>query len=249
MKPISLLTLLLLCMSFAQGQVLHRTVIGATGQSASDGTLSYAYTAGEAVVGTEDGGTLILTKGFHQSGEVEMPGQTLSFTGEPSDHGIALQWVTNREQNSKSFLVERSFDGVHFETIGEVDAAGISEIPTGYDFLASQETAPVRYFRIQQVDQNGHTSYSEVLRINQKITSLHSELYPNPASHTVFLRYETEGAQATLSNATGQQLWNQTLAAGQGLQQIPVSDLPEGVYYLVLKSQNGHRTHKVVISH
>ncbi len=86
-----------------------------------------------------------------------LPIELTAFTCYASNNTIILNWSTASEEDSRFFEIERSSDGVNFEMIGLVDAAGNS---TSDKFYSFQDTQPFEqnYYRLKQV--NGDFSYS-----------------------------------------------------------------------------------------
>lgn len=60
-------------------------------------------------------------------------------------------------------------------------------------------------------------------------------VYPNPAKHTLFISFNTslpENSLIRISDVTGRTLTERSLTPGNLQQEVPVMDLPEGVYLL-----------------
>lgn len=88
---------------------------------------------------------------------IPLPIELSSFSCFHYNNTIILNWSTASEEDSRFFEIERSPDGVNFEMIGLVDAAGNSTSDKYYNF---QDTQPFEqnYYRLKQV--NGDFSYS-----------------------------------------------------------------------------------------
>ncbi|RZS95773.1 hypothetical protein [Cecembia calidifontis] len=97
-----------------------------------------------------------------------------------------ITWSTTKEWESSHFEIERSLQGVNFEKIGEVNAAGWSNILMDYAFEDDKlplGSANILY-RIKQVDFNGNFHYSKVLSVRitgVEFTSGVWRAYPNPS--------------------------------------------------------------------
>ncbi len=72
-----------------------------------------------------------------------------------------LSWQTATEQNSDRFEIERSFDGLHFEKIGSVKAAGNSTSHIDYNFFDLAPKKGINYYRLKEVDIDNRLQYSE----------------------------------------------------------------------------------------
>jgi hypothetical protein len=77
-------------------------------------------------------------------------------------------------------------------------------------------------------------------------------VYPNPASHSAFVRFENElttGIQINLYNNTGSLVYSNRIESGNSMVEIPVADLPDGIYMLRMTDKNQLLgTHKLIIS-
>ena len=65
---------------------------------------------------------------------IALPVKLTDFTVTPKGNDALLQWSTQQEINSKSYTVQRSYDGQHFENIGKVNAAGTTYLVSKYSF-------------------------------------------------------------------------------------------------------------------
>jgi hypothetical protein len=71
------------------------------------------------------------------------------------DNDLKLTWVTVSETNNLGFYVERSNDGVSYETIGFVDGSGTSTEEITYSLMDEALPAGNYSYRLRQVDFNG----------------------------------------------------------------------------------------------
>ena len=87
-----------------------------------------------------------------------------------------VNWETASEINTAYFNIQRSTDGISFETIGKVKAKGIS-IYTFND--QSPLWGGLLYYRLEIVDNNGSITYSDVKELS--IINYQLSIAPNPA--------------------------------------------------------------------
>src|ERR1041384_8729340 len=84
--------------------------------------------------------------------------------------------------NSSYFGVERSTDGVLFTEIGRVKASGNSSITEQYSYLDANYPKTILYYRLNEVDESGASTYSNIISINIAAEAISlTALYPNPA--------------------------------------------------------------------
>ncbi|NUN09124.1 MAG: hypothetical protein HUU54_08105 [Ignavibacteriaceae bacterium] len=112
-----------------------------------------------------------------------VPVQLISFTAEKQAGGVLLKWLTVCEVNNKGFVIERSFDGENFESIGFLEGSGTSTTACEYSFIDEKEFQFTVYYRLKQTDFDGGFKYSEVVPVsaaegNAEFVLLQN--YPNP---------------------------------------------------------------------
>jgi hypothetical protein len=93
---------------------------------------------------------------------VPLPVNFTSFTATRAGDDALLQWQTAQEENSHDFSIERSTDGVHYSSIGDVDAAGNSTSPKNYSFTDKAPATGLNYYRLKESDLDGKSMYSAV---------------------------------------------------------------------------------------
>ena len=107
-----------------------------------------------------------------------------NYTVNCEDGTSFISWSTVSEENSHSFIVERSLDGFAFETIGIVPAAGNSIALIQYELVDNERIESAAYYRLTEKDMNGELAEHGVLFVdcakNQSNVSL--DIFPNPTS-------------------------------------------------------------------
>lgn len=68
---------------------------------------------------------------------------------------VKLVWTTITERDNDYFLVQRSRNGLDFETIGLVDGNGTTEWEMNYEFIDPAPYNGLSYYRLEQIDYNG----------------------------------------------------------------------------------------------
>jgi hypothetical protein len=118
-----------------------------------------------------------------------LPIQLLSFDAVLTPEGtVGLTWSTAMEINNKLFTVERSQDGITYTAVTEVPGAGNSNVVLNYSAVAEHPYTGTSYYRLQQTDENGNSTYSRVVVINVAAT-VALRLYPNPARTNLQLTF------------------------------------------------------------
>lgn len=188
---------------------------------------------------------------------IVLPIKLLGFSGTLNNGTSRLQWITEQEAGFSHFNIQRSFDGIHFTTIGEVNANGyISRSEYNYtDAGLAHRSETKVYYRLQLNDQDGKYSYSKIilLDLGQKAGSL--RLFPNPAVNSVTININQEKAgMATvlITDIKGTIVKHntQSLPAGISSLTIDCSAYSSGTYFLSLLTADGNRMNeKLMIQH
>lgn len=112
-----------------------------------------------------------------------LPVELLSFDVEDyrSSQGLLI-WNTATEYRSDYTSIQRSSDGLNWEEIGAVQAAGYSSHLVSYSFVDLMPLPGVNYYRLKLVDTDGAVEYSVVRSLDKKIGAT---VYPNPTNGKV----------------------------------------------------------------
>jgi hypothetical protein len=118
----------------------------------------------------------------YANANANLPVELTDFTAYYADGNVFLTWETQSETNNQGFFVQRSTDGINFEDILFVPAAGNSNTTIQYLEKDINPLTKITYYRLNQVDFNGENTYSEIktIRPTEELTEfLH--VYPNPS--------------------------------------------------------------------
>lgn len=101
-------------------------------------------------------GEIPLEEGLWQSLEPrQYGGELLAFEGVPQQAGVELVWTTASEWNSQRFVLERQLADQSFVIISMLDAGGVRDQLTYYQYLDEQAQKGENVYRLRQIDQNG----------------------------------------------------------------------------------------------
>ncbi|HEY9049812.1 MAG TPA: hypothetical protein VIN08_28130 [Ohtaekwangia sp.] len=157
-----------------------------------------------------------------------LPIKLKEFRSEVADGNVLLYWTTSMEKNNNHFDIERSADGISFESIGIAAGKGTTAIEQHYNFKDRAPFQNLSYYRLKQNDVDGKYEYSNILPVYIASHEEHSILrvQPNPAtsSDVVYLNRKTSGV---LRNVTGYVVKKVT-----DTNQFDVAGLSPGMYIL-----------------
>jgi hypothetical protein len=183
--------------------------------------------------------------GWTASG-ILLPVELVNFSALAFSDKNGLKWTTITEKDNDFFKVQRSFDGINFETIGQVDGAGDSQNSIHYSFDDYSIRNGIAYYRIIQVDFDGETYESQTLSLdrNSKNSGIVAT-YPNPVNDELFVEIQNANLSGSLTlelqSTTGQVLYSSLIDNKKGsvLKTVPFGSIAQGVYIVVLKDENG----------
>lgn len=162
---------------------------------------------------------------------------------------VSVQWQTLTENNTNSFAVEKSFDATNWSEMYSVAAAGYSASKRTY---AATDTKPgsITYYRIKQIDNNGHYTYSNTVRITMTANTIDASTFPNPFVSQVQVDINspaTQKAVISFSDISGRKLvqksWNVTKGKNSIVLQ-EVASLQPGLYILTITNEDGAVVYK-----
>ncbi len=174
-----------------------------------------------------------------------LPIELLGFDAAPQNQNVICNWSTATEIRSSHFEIERSRDGVKFEYLGRVQAAGESYSFKHYEFLDTEPLDGISYYRLKKIDLDRSFDYTQLKAVNfSRLSDL--LIYPNP-SPNLFTIEEKDFKQGSLSlfNEDGK-LLKVFEHPKHDKFSISLGDLADGTYLIVLE-ENGIKKVKKII--
>lgn len=116
-----------------------------------------------------------------------LPVELMYFNGQAEGTAALLTWATASELDNAGFEVERSEDGVLFETIGLIPTLapnGNSNQVLNYGYRDRSAKTGINYYRLKQIDGNGHFEYSKVIAVKINASNVFEigNAFPNPST-------------------------------------------------------------------
>ncbi|MBO3699994.1 PA14 domain-containing protein, partial [Roseivirga sp. E12] len=165
-----------------------------------------------------------------------LPITLLSFDATSTANGVQLDWATADEENSSHFTIERSGNGSTYSAIGQVSAAGTSEITRAYTYEDKNPLAGNNYYRLKSHDITGETEYSEIRHIKHSGSLSIEKPYPNPVQigEKVYLKLPENSSieAAHLYAVGGRQVLGSMTINSQNELSIDTQKLKAGLYVL-----------------
>jgi hypothetical protein len=160
---------------------------------------------------------------------------TLSGSMNANNKDIDLTWTTSAEINSSVFIIEKSYDGVNYHSIGNKTAAGNKLTSSSYNFT-DPENVQYNYYRIKMLHTDGYVLYSNVVFIKKDNAPQQLFVYPNPFAGDLNIRFSRNPVSSVsfgIYDAGGKLVKKFTAAGGLPVYNLNTSDIiPRGVYVL-----------------
>lgn len=160
-----------------------------------------------------------------------------------------LSWSTAQESNSSHFSIERSSDGTNFTEIAKVNATGNSANARLYSYTDVTPLNGINYYRLNMVDLDNTSKYSEIKSVKNSVSSFALSVYPNPVSSLMKISLTAEKAELssiTITNIAGQVVYTSQVKIEKGSNMIPVnvSNFASGNYVLKIQLSDNNFVEK-----
>ncbi|KAI9432305.1 hypothetical protein F5148DRAFT_1295778, partial [Russula earlei] len=190
----------------------------------------------------------IVEMGAYEYHALALPLTLTSFTATPATGNVLLNWQTANEINTAQFNIQRSTDGSNFITLSKEAAIGAGNNSYSYtdDLVTLMPSVPVVYYRLQMVDKDGSSTYSQVASVVLSQAHTSFTITPNPAKDVVYINSNNATEVKIIDNAGRvviSQLLNNTDHTG-----ITIASLSKGLYIVQVRdNKNNVQTGKLVI--
>ncbi len=186
---------------------------------------------------------------------VVLPIELVSMQATAKNKDVEISWITATEKNSDFFTVEKSYDGEHFEFMGQVPAAGNSMTEKLYianDRDEKQNT--LIYYRLQQFDKGEpEAKFTKVITHYGNGVTPAFEIYPNPANNELKLALPEvlSGKALTVEvfDIAGKKVMSSNITVDEMNSPVnfDISTLQNGSYFFKINDGNGTEMKKMLV--
>lgn len=180
-----------------------------------------------------------------------LPVEYTSFTAAANSNNVDVKWSTASEINSDYFIVEKSSNGMQFNPVGKLNAAGFSNTLQSYLWVDENPSLGNNYYRLKQVDRDGTFEYSIIKVVNFKKSLMN--VYPNPVTDGVISvsidDIQDENMQARLMDISGKIVLESSLSlSSTSPNQFTIDkSLTPGLYLFELTNAAGNKWHERIV--
>ncbi len=188
-----------------------------------------------------------------------VPVELTSFTTSvlQNENAVRLNWTTATETNNSGIEIHRfTQNDNEWKTVGFVPGFGTTTEPKSYSFTDENVTTGIYKYRLKQIDFDGSFNFSNEIEVEVDFTPKEFVLYqnyPNPFNPTTNISYSiTKDGLVTLKvyDILGTEvadLVNEVKEAGDFSVTFNASELPSGIYFYTLTSDNFMSTKKLIL--
>jgi Secretion system C-terminal sorting domain len=161
-----------------------------------------------------------------------------------------ISWRAENEEQVKEYFIQRSADGIHFETLSlsskpEFSAAG------NYKMNDNQFSSGTNFYRIQSMNFDGSVTYSEIREIVNEWQSAFLSVLPNPNQGTFTLHHSLQNSdeitRLLISDASGRVVYEKEATADEFRNMELTPMLKPGVYLVTLHNPSGSLNDRLMI--
>ncbi len=181
-----------------------------------------------------------------------VPLEFLSIEAKRIKNHNLLYWSTANEVNNYGFVIERSLNGIDFDSIGfqlAVETGDVNEY-TFEDRDSSLEG--VVYYRLQQRDFSGERSFSKIISL-EVIQRKKHKIYPNPILDLIHIDLESHNNNTFFDvhvyDKLGREMFNSQVQGKSERLIIDTNPWPSGTYVVVVKNAGTAQIRKLVKNH
>jgi hypothetical protein len=171
--------------------------------------------------------------------------------GNYNGNGSKLIWKVTNESNISTYIIERSYDAVNYESLSTINALNNRLQQYSFIDMLTGFTATNAYYRVKVIESNGRSYYSNVLRM--ALTEIRFvQVSPNPFVNYINIQmYSEADADATirLIASNGSVVLQRKAALLRGNSTIQVqtdASIPSGLYWLEVKTIKRNIVYKMI---
>jgi hypothetical protein len=121
------------------------------------------------------------------------------FKGKMLMDRILLSWMSAAENESNGFTIQMKIDDQPWEKVGWVDAYSESWHAPEYLFEIEDLMTGQYFFRLQQSDENGNETFSEIISMNYTGQPNSLLAYPNSTNNFIYVNGPSEESIKTVA--------------------------------------------------
>ncbi|MFY8129339.1 MAG: glycosyl hydrolase, partial [Chitinophagaceae bacterium] len=178
-----------------------------------------------------------------------LPVKLVNFQLENKAGTSFLNWTITSAINFSHFELQRSYNGIAFETIAAVEGKN-QQSSSNYSYIDKPSTFNIVYYRLKIVDKDGSFSYSNILKAvsndNQPSFNVFPSIIKGEMLTVDYSNFDTP-SELSVINLNAQIVKAFKVKANNGIIKIETNNLNKGMYIVQLKGKNVVLHKKIII--
>ena len=169
-----------------------------------------------------------------------LPIELLDFTAFLNKGIVEINWITASEKYNDYFTIERSSNGLNWESISMINGAGNSTQTISYENFDSQPLIGTSFYRLKQTDFDGSYTYSEIKVIENFTEDQEIIISPNPSNKIINLKGQNlDINNISIFNAIGQNVTTKSVIIESNNNEIifDIEPLELGIYFIKINDK------------
>jgi hypothetical protein len=171
-----------------------------------------------------------------------------------TDNKVNLTWSTSMEINCSRFVVQRSYDGIHFTDIQTVAGNGTTNLFHSYTATDNpyEFGNEIVYYRLKQIDLDGKQNFSKTVSVKIKNANQAVVISPNPFTDFININFQSDKRKLLsikLFNVNGKEILTKEMTVDKGNNYFKIDhlyNLPTGNYLLQFFSEGQKMVQKII---
>jgi len=166
--------------------------------------------------------------------------ESLFFLATKDGRSVNINWVvSNSEDHTDHFVVERSKDGVNFSDLENIESLNNRDGNFNYQINDHEPFYGANFYRLKLVNYDATFYYSDIRRVEVNTRWEDFSLFPNPTNNFVMIhlsKYDGLSGKIMLVDQLGQM--RQTITVDKISKKpikMDVEQMPAGLYFIYLK--------------
>ena len=157
---------------------------------------------------------------------------------------MELIWETASEYNSSHFDVENSRDGITWDVVKTIEAAGFSNELITYGYKDFHSNSGDNYYRLTQVDLDGTSKTYDIINVSCSQTAAgYFSIFPNPSSGSFQVMLNNSdivgSAEMNIVDTKGNKVMMKSIDVKTGINMFAIDEnLAPGIYYISVLNGN-----------
>ncbi|MES2849729.1 MAG: hypothetical protein V4685_11785 [Bacteroidota bacterium] len=160
------------------------------------------------------------------------------FSANKKENTNQLNWKASCTYGNAAFVIERSNDGIHFNSIGNINATALRcQLP--FNFTDNNPVSGKNYYRLKITDSDGKSFYSKILVVGNSKAGI--EIIAVANNTVYFNSSKQQTVQLKLIASDGKEILSQkqNITSGNNSINLQIKNTAKGIYTLIVYTKEG----------